>query len=129
MISDDVDAESQALHQMPVSKLHERFVSVYGEAPRSRNRVWLIRKILWRLQSLKGGSLSERARLRATELAADSDVHLMPAQRRPAVSVKPAEKRDRAKVSVDRRLPAPGMRLLLAFSGATGHRSGLCSRV
>lgn len=106
MIADEVDVESEALHQLPVSKLHERFVSVYGEAPRSRNRVWLIRKILWRLQSLKGGSLSERARQRATELAADADVRLMPAHRPPAVSVKPAEKRHRTEPSVDRRLPA-----------------------
>ncbi|MCA9013544.1 MAG: DUF2924 domain-containing protein [Planctomycetaceae bacterium] len=81
MIGDEVVVESEALHQMPVSKLQERFVSVYGEAPRSRNRAWLIRKILWRIQSLKHGSLSERARLRATELAADADVRLMPAQR------------------------------------------------
>lgn len=86
MIADEIDVESEALHQLPVSKLHERFVSVYGEAPRSRNRVWLIRKILWRLQSLKGGSLSERARQRATELAADADVRLIPAQRSPAVT-------------------------------------------
>lgn len=106
MIADEVDVESEALHQMPVSKLHERFVSVYGEAPRSRNRAWLIRKILWRIQSLKHGSLSERARLRATELAADADVRLMPAQRPPVISVKPAEKPDRTKAPVDRRLPS-----------------------
>jgi hypothetical protein len=106
MIVDEVDVESEALHQMPVSKLHERFVSVYGETPRSRNRVWLIRKILWRLQSLKHGSLSERARLRATELAADADVRLMPAQRPPVISVKPAEKPDRTEAPVDRRLPS-----------------------
>lgn len=93
MIVDEVDVESEALHQLPVSKLHERFVSIYGEAPRSRNQVWLIRKILWRLQSLKHGSLSERGRQRATELAADADVRLMPAQRPPAISVKPAETR------------------------------------
>lgn len=106
MIADEVDVESEALLQLPVSKLHERFVSVYGEAPRSRNRVRLIRKILWRLQSLKGGSLSERARQRATELAADADVRVMPAQRPSAISVKPAEKQVQNNMRGDRRLPA-----------------------
>jgi hypothetical protein len=117
MMANEVDVESEALQQLPVSKLHERFVSVYGEAPRSRNRVWLIRKILWRLQSIKGGSLSERARQRATELAADADVRLMPAQRPPAVSVKPAEKQNRTEPSVERRLPAPRTPIYREYKG------------
>ncbi len=117
MIADEVDVESEALHQLPVGKLHERFVTVYGEAPRSRNRVWLIRKILWRLQSLKGGSLSERARQRATELAADADVRLMPAQCSPVISVKPAEKPDRTKAPVDRRLPDPRTPIYRDYKG------------
>ena len=117
MMADEVDVESEALHQLPVSKLHERFVSVYGEAPRSRNRVWLIRKILWRLQSLKGGSLSERAMQRATELAADADVRLMPAKRPPAVSIKTAEKRDRTELPGDQRLPAPRTPIYRDYKG------------
>ena len=34
MIADEVDVEFEALQQLPVSKLHERFESVYGETPR-----------------------------------------------------------------------------------------------
>ena len=91
MIADEVDVEFEALQQLPVSKLHERFESIYGETPRSRNKVWLIRKILWRIQSLKEGGLSERALLRATELTVDADVRLMPATKPHAQKAKSSE--------------------------------------
>ena len=104
MIADEVDVEFEALQQLPVSKLHERFESVYGETPRSRNKVWLVRKILWRLQSLKDGGLSERALLRAAELAVESDVRLMPA-------TKPEH------TSHDERLPLTGQSLMRNYKG------------
>jgi hypothetical protein len=119
MIADEVDLESEALQQLPVSKLHERFVSVYSEAPRSRNRVWLIRKILWRLQSLKSGSLSERARQRATELAKDADVRLMPAKRPLAMNVKPSEKKSQSPQApvADERLPSTNTPIFREYKG------------
>jgi hypothetical protein len=119
MIADEVDLESEALQQLPVSKLHERFVSAYGEAPRSRNRVWLIRKVLWRLQSRKDGSLSERARQRATELAMDADVRLMPAKRPTAMNVRPPEKKCQTPQTlvVDQRLPSTNTPIFREYKG------------
>ncbi len=119
MIADEVDLESEALQQLPVSKLHERFVSAYGEAPRSRNRIWLIRKILWRLQSLKDGSLGERARMRAAELAMDTDVRLMPAKRPPTMTVKPADKKSQTPQApvVDERLPSTNTPIIREYKG------------
>ena len=114
MIADDVDVEFEALQQLPVSKLYERFENVYGETPRSRNKVWLVRKILWRLQSLKDGGLSERALLRAAELAVESDVRLMPATKPNAKKAKSSEepRRSPEPTSHDERLPLTGQSLM-----------------
>ena len=119
MIAEDVDVEFEALQQLPVSKLHERFESVYGETPRSRNKVWLMRKILWRLQSLNDGGLSERARLRAAELAVDADVRLMPAKRPNAKKAKSLEepRRSPEPTSHDERLPLTGQSLVRNYKG------------
>jgi hypothetical protein len=119
MTPDDADNEFEKLKQLPVSKLHERFESVYGETPRSRNKVWLVRKILWRLQSRKDGGLSERARLRATELAINADIRLMPAKRAVAIKVKPSEPPDPTseRSSHDHRLPLPGQSIVRDYKG------------
>ena len=119
MTPNDADNEFENLKQLPVSKLHERFESVYGETPRSRNKVWLVRKILWRLQSLSEGDLSERARLRATELAINADVRLMPAKRPLAINVKPSEPPDPTseRSPHDQRLPLPGQSIVRDYKG------------
>ena len=100
MIAEDVDVEFEALQQLPVSKLHERFESVYGETPRSRNKVWLVRKILWRLQSLK-------------------DVRLMPATKPNAKKAKSSEepRRSPEHTSHDERLPLTGQSLMRNYKG------------
>ena len=69
-------AEIQALREMSVSELHARYREVFGEEPRSRNKDFLWRRIAWRIQALREGDLSERARQRAAELARDTDVRL-----------------------------------------------------
>jgi hypothetical protein len=66
------------LADMPVAALKERYLEVFGEATRSANKQWLIRRIAWRIQALAEGDLSERARRRAAELARDADVRLRP---------------------------------------------------
>ena len=49
-----------------------------GEPSRSRHKMHLIRKIVWRIQAQAEGDLSERARRRAKELANDADVRVTP---------------------------------------------------
>ncbi len=44
-------AEIAALEGMTVTRLRGRYADVFGEASRSGNRRWLIRRIAWRLQS------------------------------------------------------------------------------
>ena len=80
----NVGKELAALEQMTVGELRERYGELFRETTRARNRRWLIKRIIWRMQSREQGGLSERARLRATELAADSDLRVTAPHQTPA---------------------------------------------
>lgn len=67
-----------ALERMTVGELRERYIELFHEPTRSHNRKWLIRRIIWRMQSLEEGGLSERARQRAMELASEADLRVTP---------------------------------------------------
>jgi hypothetical protein len=69
-------AEIAALPRLRVSELRARFAEVFGEPTPSHNKVWLVKRIAWRLQAQAEGDLSERARRRAAELVADVDLRL-----------------------------------------------------
>ncbi len=73
----NVDHEVAALRRLSIRELRARFSELFGEESRTtNNKVWLIKRIAWRIQALAGGDLSERARQRALELANDADVRL-----------------------------------------------------
>ena len=63
--------EVAALQRLSVGQLRQRFAELFGETTNASNRTWLIKRIIWRMQALAEGDLSERARQRATELARD----------------------------------------------------------
>lgn len=65
----NVGKELAALERMSVGELRERYADLFAETTTARNRKWLIKRILWRMQSLDQGGLSDRARERANELA------------------------------------------------------------
>src|SRR5262249_51199242 len=69
-------AEIAALPRLRVSELRIKFAEVCGEPTPSHNKVWLVKRIAWRLQAKAEGDLSERARRRVTELIADADLRL-----------------------------------------------------
>jgi hypothetical protein len=79
------------LKRMTVAELRRRYAEVFGEETRNRHKDFLVKRIAWRIQSVGEGSLSERARRRAEELASDADIRMhapkitslpVPAQRR-----------------------------------------------
>ncbi|MDX2198738.1 MAG: DUF2924 domain-containing protein [Phycisphaerae bacterium] len=74
----DVAVELEQLAALSVGGLHDRYVEVFGEKPRSRHRQYLMRRIIWGLQANAEGGLSERARRRAAELADVADVRAPP---------------------------------------------------
>ena len=70
----NVGKELSALRRMPVAQLRTKYAEVFGDETRTGNKDWLVKRIIWRLQALAEGDLSERARQRALELANDADV-------------------------------------------------------
>src|SRR5713101_10072726 len=73
-----VAKEVAALEAMSVGELRAKYAQVFGEETRVGNKAWLNKRVIWRLQALAEGDLSERARRRAAELAQDADLRLSP---------------------------------------------------
>lgn len=113
----EVEKEMAALERMSAGQLLERFAELFGETTQSRNRIYLIRKILWKMQTREMGSLSERARMRAEELAKDAEFRVMTP---PEVNVNPAGAPVSAgAITLDPRLPPAGTALLREYKGRT----------
>src|SRR4051794_25303460 len=105
----DIPQERAALQALSVRELHQRYAELFLEPTRIGDKPWLIKRLVWRLQALREGDLSERARRRAAELARDADLRLLP-PRGPAAPVL---------VRRDRRLPPPGATLKRRYKGRT----------
>ncbi|MBN8597218.1 MAG: DUF2924 domain-containing protein [Planctomycetes bacterium] len=74
----EVNLQLKRLMNLSVPQLQEEFQRTSGEAARSNNRVYLIKRVLWRLQAAAAGGLSERARQRAAEIADESRLRARP---------------------------------------------------
>ncbi len=92
----DLDNVIAELETMTATELRSRYAELFGESAPTRHRQRLLRRILWRLQAVEEGDLSERARRRARELADDAHLRLT------------APRLPRAVPKVDPRLPRPG---------------------
>ena len=114
----NVANEMAALRRMTVPDLRRRYAEVFGEETRCRHKEYLWRRIIWRLQALQEGDLSERARRRAEELANDADLRVR-APRKTAVAAPAAERTivGRINVPLDDRLPMPGTVLVREYRG------------
>ena len=112
--------EIRGLSRMTVGELREKYFEVFGEETRSRHKVFLRKRIAWRIQALADGDLSERARKRAEELANDADLRIR-APRDTAemglIEVGIRTVTAHSKVSRDERLPSPGTLLTREFKG------------
>ncbi len=109
----DVTRQLAELRDMSVGQLRDKYREVFGEPSRSRNKVYLRKKVAWRIQELAEGGLSDRARSLIEELAAGAPVHWRgDSRRRAGASPLPTGDRDR-----DPRLPAPGTVLSRCYQG------------
>jgi hypothetical protein len=115
----NVGKELAALQRLSGPQLRQRYAEVFGEAARTRNRIWLLRRLAWRIQALAEGDLSERARRRAAELANDADLRLNPPRLAPAAA--PPERTHTAALESrpDGRLPPPGTVIARPYKGRT----------
>ena len=111
--------EVAALRRLTVKELRGRYVEVFGEATRSGNKDWLVKRIAWRMQANAEGGLTERARRRAEELANDADLRMRQPPAMPAPS--PAYTTHKTKVDFGARAGAlmPGTILTRPYKGRT----------
>jgi hypothetical protein len=106
-------SEIAALPRLRVSELRAKFVTVFGEPTPSHNKVWLVKRIAWRLQALAEGDLSERAHRRAAELVHEADLRLSA----PPAGPTPSDPKAPLRWPTDERLPRPGTILIRRYKG------------
>jgi hypothetical protein len=116
MKNTDLTLELAALPQLGVADLRRRYAELFGESTRAGNRIWLVKRIAWRLQALAQGDLSERARQRALELASDADLRLSP-PRDVSTEAAPLAVRPNQKSKSRESLPPPGTILRRPYKG------------
>jgi Protein of unknown function (DUF2924) len=117
----NIGKEVAALQRLTVTQLRARYAEVFGEPTSANNRPWLLKRIAWRLQALAEGSLTERARRRAAELANDADLRLRPPKVKPGgATAEPARERP-LRFQPDGRLPPPGTVITRRYKGETLH--------
>jgi Protein of unknown function (DUF2924) len=109
--------EVAALQRLSVGQLRLRFAELFGETTKASNRTWLVKRILWRMQALAEGDLSERARQRAAELARDADLRLNPPQSKAHTTTPTPPQAVGIQAPVDHRLPPPGTILTRPYKG------------
>ena len=85
----NIDREVALMKLMSVGELRKKYCEVFKETTNARNKVWLVKRIAWRIQANIEGDLSERARRRAMEIANDADIRMMPPRERKPREVAP----------------------------------------
>ena len=108
--------EVATLQRLRIGQLRQRFAELFGEATAASNRTWLVKRIVWRMQALAEGDLSERARRRAAELARDADLRLNPPPSKTTTTSPPPEPIN-IPAPVDPHLPPPGTILARPYKG------------
>jgi hypothetical protein len=114
MATTTLAAEVAALPRLTTPELRRRYEEAFGEEPSSTNKVWLVRRLAWRLQARALGGLSERARRRANELADDADLRITPPPHKTAPAAEPPRV---VTIPADDRLPPPGTALVRRYKG------------
>ena len=107
-----IPAQIARLQEMSVAELREKWQELYGEEPRVSNRVWLWKRLAWRIQELEYGGLSDAAKKRLEELMPTAELALRnpPGSRKRETPAAPVKRQVR-----DRRIPPPGTVLLRRY--------------
>jgi len=114
----NVAKEMAALEVMKVAELRGKYAQIFGEETRVGNKAWLVKRVIWRLQALAEGDLSERARRRAAELAQDADLRLSPPRQKQTAPAS-VQKNGKASALANGHLPLPGTILTRWYKGQT----------
>jgi len=108
-------SEIMALQDLSLAELRQRYAEFFpGERPPTANKVYLQRRIAYRLQELAGGGLSDKATQRLQELIQQHDPINHKSERQAGP---PDDKAQKPKPLRDRRLPIPGTILTKVYKG------------
>ena len=115
----NVAQELGVLKRMTPAELRVKYRDAFGEESRSGHKDWLVKRIIWRLQALAEGDLSERARRRTAELANDADLRKnAPRPEKPAPVPRPPALTPKVAASTgDDRVPMPGAVITRQYKG------------
>jgi hypothetical protein len=117
-----VAGELQSLMAMTVSELRTKYQDVFGLVCHSRNKDYLRKKIAFRIQELAEGGLSENAKAKIEELAAQTPIRQWHSRKGKADGAAPVAAKTPASTVVvakrDPRLPPVGSVLKKTFKGA-----------
>ena len=111
----DIAEQIAAMTRMTVTQMRTRYIEGFGEPARSSNRQPLIRRIAGRLQALEHGTLSQRARRKAAELADEANLRLTAPKDAPLAAAPPRPVNSGQ--YRDRRLPPPGNVIAGTYKG------------
>ena len=110
-------ADLAGLGRMTGAELAEKYLALFGQSARTRNKDFLRKRLAWRIQELAEGGLSERAFARIEELGADA----LTSRRRPVRAGTPASPRPPSGGAArDPRLPPAGT-VVRRVHGTTEH--------
>ncbi len=116
-----IEMQIEQLRTLTVARLQAKYREVFGEATNGHNKAWLVKRIAWRMQAVAEGSLTERARTRAAELANDADLRVTIPRGKLAPTTPERTKVVPVRLDLDNRLPVPGTVLSRAYKGRTVH--------
>ena len=108
-------SEILELKQKPLAEIQAKYKALFAQESTSSNKVFLWRKIAYRMQELEYGGLSTETRGKIQELIKKYD----PVNN---TSVRPdnvAEQAGKKKINRDRRLPIPGTVVTKEYKGRT----------
>lgn len=115
----EVEQQLAILQQMTVKQLKQKFEDLFGEVCRSHHKVWLIKRIIWRMQANAEGNLKQRARQHALKIANDSDLRTKAPNQQISVSQSVKTTRGKLVTNHDPRIPLPGTILTREYKGQT----------
>ena len=115
----NIAKEVAVLRRLSTRDLRARYAETFGETTNANNRIWLVKRIAWRLQVQAEGDLSERARRRAAELANDADLRLSPPVAKPMAVPPEFAALEVQRRHADDRVPPPGTIITRTYKGET----------
>ena len=72
-MAEDLQLELARIGRLSAARLVERYEELFGQAPRSKHRAFLARRVAWKLQEREWGGLSQLASERLALLAESLD--------------------------------------------------------